>query len=74
MPKIIHQRKKCIGCGACAATCPDFFEMSKKDGFATLKGSKKIGVGEEFELNIDKIDCVKDAAEMCPVKIIKIKK
>jgi len=73
MPKIIHQRKKCIGCGTCAAVCPKFFEMSKKDGFATLKGSKKAGVGEEFELKIDKIDCVKDAAEMCPVKIIKIK-
>ena len=72
MPKIIHQRKKCISCGACAAVCPKFFEMNEKDGLATLKNSKKIG--EDFELKVDKVDCLKDAAEMCPVKIIKIKK
>lgn len=74
MPKIIHQRKKCIGCGACAAVCPKFFEIDGKDNLATLKGSKKVGAGEEFELRVDKIDCLKDAVEMCPVKIIKIKK
>ena len=27
---------KCIGCGACAATCPDSFEL--KDGKAHVKG------------------------------------
>ena len=76
MPKIIHQREKCIGCGACVAVCQKFFEMSKEDSLATLKGSKKVGAeaGKEFELKVDKIDCLKDAAEMCPVKIIKIKK
>jgi len=71
MPKIIHQRKKCIGCGACVAACPEFFEISRNDGLITLKNSKK--VGENFELEIDKIDCIKEAAEVCPVKIIKIK-
>ncbi|PIU98549.1 ferredoxin [Candidatus Wolfebacteria bacterium CG03_land_8_20_14_0_80_40_12] len=70
MPKIIHQRNKCIGCGTCAAICPKFFEINKNDGFAVLKNSKKIG--EDFELNIDKVDCIKDAAEACPVGIIKI--
>lgn len=70
MPKIIHQRKKCIGCGACAAICPKFFEINKKDGLAVLKNSKK--VGENFELKVDKLECLKDAAEMCPLKIIKI--
>ncbi len=71
MPKIIHQRKKCLGCGACAAICPKFFELSEKDGLAVLKNSKK--VGENFELEIDKIDCAKEAVEVCPVKIITIK-
>lgn len=70
MPKIIHQRKKCLGCGACAAICPKFFEIDEKDGLATLKNSKK--VGKVFELKIDEVGCIKDAAEMCPVKIIKI--
>jgi ferredoxin len=70
MPKIIHQRKKCLGCGACAAICPKFFEINERDGLAALKNSKK--VGEDFELEINKIDCIKEAAETCPVQIIKI--
>lgn len=72
MPKIIHQRKKCIGCGACSAVCPDFFEMSEKDGLAILKNSKK--AGDDFELETSKPGCLKEAAEVCPVKIIEIKK
>jgi len=71
MPKIIHQRKKCLGCGACVAVCPKFFELSEKDGLAVLKNSKK--VGENFELNIDKVYCIQEAAEVCPIKIITIK-
>jgi ferredoxin len=71
MPKIIHQRKKCIGCGSCAAVCPKFFEMSKEDGLSTLKNAKK--VGESFELEVEKFDCAKEAAELCPAKIIELK-
>jgi ferredoxin len=70
MPKIIHQRAKCIGCGACAVNCPDFFEMDEKDGLAVLKKSKKLG--EDFELKVDKIGCIKEAVKVCPVQIIKI--
>ncbi len=72
MPKIIHQRKKCIACGACAAICPKFFEIDKKDGLAILKKSKK--AGEDLELEIEKIGCLKEAVDVCPVQIIKIKK
>ncbi|NCN94772.1 ferredoxin [Candidatus Wolfebacteria bacterium] len=71
MSKIIHQRGKCLGCGACAAVCPKFFEMDKKDGLANLKNSKK--VGDNFELEINKVGCIKEAIETCPTKIIKIK-
>jgi ferredoxin len=71
MAKIIHERSKCIGCGACAAICPDFIQMDEKDNLATVKKSKK--VGENFELGTDKIGCLKQAAEVCPIQIIKIK-
>jgi len=71
MSKIIHQRGKCLGCGACAVVCPEFFEMDKKDGLANLKNSKK--VGDNFELEINKVGCIKEAIETCPTKIIKIK-
>jgi ferredoxin len=70
MVKIVHQRKKCAGCGICAAMCPDFFEMDSKDNLARLKNSKEIG--DHFELKVENADYVKDAASMCPVKIIKI--
>jgi ferredoxin len=70
MSKIIHYRKKCIGCGACAGVCPIFFEMDK-DGLATLKNSQK--VGENFELETDNPGCAKEAADACPVKIIEIR-
>jgi len=72
MPKIVHQRKKCIGCGTCAAVCPKFFEIDEKDNLATLKNSKKSG--DNFELKVDKIDCLKEAADTCPIEIIKIEK
>ncbi len=36
MVKISVDQNKCIGCGACAATCPKSFEM--KDGKAHAKG------------------------------------
>jgi len=72
MSKIIQQRKKCIGCGACVSVCPDFLEMDRGDGLANLKNAKK--AGEDFELEIEKIGCLKEAIDICPIQIIKIKK
>ena len=52
-------KETCIGCGACAATCEDVFEM--KDGKAVIKkGQDK-----------SKAPCVKEAVESCPVGAIK---
>ena len=36
--------EKCIGCGACAATCPEGFEM--KNGKAHVKDAKAPCVGD----------------------------
>lgn len=74
MPKIIHERSNCIGCGACAAVCPDFWEMDN-DGKSILKGANHTKKGEEIvksELEIDDVACNKQASESCPVNIIKI--
>jgi ferredoxin len=52
-------KETCIGCGACAATCEDVFEMA--DGKAVIKkGQEK-----------SKAPCVKEAVESCPVGAIK---
>jgi ferredoxin len=49
---------KCIGCGACASTCPDGFEMKDVNGEmkAVVKDSNA--------------SCVKEAIETCPVDAI----
>lgn len=73
MVKIIHKRKECIGCGSCAALCPQYFEMGG-DNFAELKGSKideETGI-EELVVS-QKTKELEDAVLSCPVQIIKIK-
>ena len=69
--KIIQERKKCIGCGVCVAVCPKYWEMAE-DGLAKLKGGKTDPKTGNDELEIESIECNKDAAEACPVQIIKI--
>jgi ferredoxin len=51
-------RETCIGCGACASTCPKVFEM--KDGKAHVKK------GQENS----KEKCVEEAKDSCPVGAI----
>ncbi len=46
--------EKCIGCGACAAVCPDGFDMA--DGKATVKDAKA--------------PCIAEGASSCPVGAI----
>lgn len=67
--KIIQERKKCIGCGSCAAICSQYFEMAD-DGLAALKGGQI--VGDNMELGISETACAKDAANVCPVQIIRV--
>jgi len=62
--KIIQDREKCIGCGACVAVCPDNWFM-EDDG----KSSPKKTIIEQKEEG-----CNKQAKEACPVQIIKIVK
>ena len=49
-------KKKCIGCGACVAICPEVFEIDD-DGKAKL-------------INQKNSPCVKEAVESCPVDAI----
>ena len=59
MAKVEVNKDKCIGCGACTATCPEVFEIGD-DGLATVI---------KDEINDD----VKMAAEGCPTEAIEIK-
>lgn len=69
--KIIHDPKKCINCGNCVAICPEFFKFFN-DKVRIIEGKENIKTGD-FERDIEKEGCAKDAAETCPVKAIKIK-
>jgi len=71
--KIIHEIKKCIGCGSCVALCPEYWEMGE-DGKAHLKNSKVNPQTDNEELEIEEIACNQEAADICPVQCIKIKK
>jgi len=69
--KILYKREECIGFGGCAAASP-LFEMVE-DGKANMVGAKMNKNGW-WEVIIDEKDFPKnkDAAEICPVKVIKI--
>jgi len=59
--KIEQDRNVCIGSGACASVCPENWEM---------KGDK--AHPKKTELN--GIGCNQEAADVCPVQCIKVKK
>ena len=70
--QIRHDRPNCIGCAACAAVAPDFWEMHE-DGKSDIIGSKKTE-DEWEELDIEEKNFVenKEAADSCPVNVIHI--
>ena len=65
-----HDRPNCIGCAACEAVTPDFWEM-KEDGKADIKQGKNLD-NEWQELDIEEKDfeANKEAADSCPVNVI----
>jgi len=60
--KAIVDTGLCIGCGLCADTCPEVFSMMD-DGFAHPIADPV--PHEEY-------DCVREAAEICPVEAITV--
>ncbi|MFA6393499.1 MAG: ferredoxin [Patescibacteria group bacterium] len=52
----------CIGCGACAALCPEHFKMNDETGKAEPRTTRDDEVNE----------CTKNAAASCPVQAITI--
>jgi ferredoxin len=72
--KVIHLRGECISCGACAAICPDYWEMDD-EGISHLKGSEQKGEKWEREISTEEARaCNQEAVEVCPVGIIKLEK
>jgi ferredoxin len=55
---ITVNKETCIGCGSCAALCPQTFQMNDE--------------GKSSVTSQDDTDCAKNAAESCPVQAIKV--
>ncbi len=74
---VIHERWKCIACGACAAVAPDDWEIMP-DTFSSIKKPHKTvekseGKQEERIIeNEEELKTHKEAAEVCPVQCIHI--
>lgn len=60
--KTTVDKELCSGCGLCAETCPDVFEMGDDD-IAKIKTTPVPASAE---------GCTKEAAEGCPTEAIKI--
>ena len=56
---IKHDINACIGCGACAAICPDNWEMEG-------------GKSKPTKTNLEDVGCNEDAADACPVQCITV--
>lgn len=69
--KIVYDRDKCIEFGGCAAASHQF--VIANDSKADLINSIKNGEGfYELEINGEELSKNRDAAEICPAKVIKI--
>ena len=74
--KVLHFKKDCTSCSACFGQSPEFWKMDDDaNGFSSLIGAKE--VEDHWELEIDTEEAIRaneEAAEVCPVNIIRIKK
>jgi len=70
--KVTIDRDQCISDGVCWALCPQVFEMNPDDGKSQIVEEYRtddVGTGVVPE---DLGDCVKQAANSCPVQIIHV--
>jgi ferredoxin len=68
-------KNACQGFGACVELCPQFFQLSDVDGKSIIEGAKKVMKENEViaeTLELDKLECIEEAAEACPFNAIHI--
>lgn len=68
----IDPREECISCRNCEVTCHQVFEMSPEDGLSAIKADYREASEAEGFVPDELEDCVRDAADLCPVFIIHV--
>ena len=64
-------RSACISCGACWNICPEIFRQNPCDLFSqVVEAYQFCGDRAEGIAPADLVQCVQQAAELCPVEII----
>ncbi|MBI5066117.1 ferredoxin [Candidatus Woesearchaeota archaeon] len=71
--RVVYDKAGCIGVGACEAAAPLFWKL-QEDGKATFvpKEAKKSETAEELIIDGKDFKVNLEAAEVCPVQVIKI--
>ncbi len=68
-----HDKDTCIGCGACAAVAPEYFEMEDGTAKAHLKDSDIDDRNVEvLEIDEDGVEKCRKAEAGCPVNCISV--
>jgi ferredoxin len=70
--KLEQDHPNCIGCGACVAVAPDFWEMVDDGKASIIKCKVREDKWEEREIEQKDVQQNKEAAESCPVTVIHI--
>jgi|UniRef100_A0A7C3SLD7 Ferredoxin len=73
--KVTIDRDQCISDMACVSLCPEIFEMNEEDGKSQIVAKYRAGGNPGEGLVPGELeDCLKSAAEACPVSIIHVEK
>jgi ferredoxin len=59
--RVTVDEETCIGCGLCAETCPEVFELKDDKAIAKME-----------EVPEDLVESCREAAEECPVEAIQV--
>jgi len=71
--KVSIDRSNCTSCGTCWDTCPAFFEENPDDHFSrVIEKFRLAGNIEEGSAPENLEACVAEAADLCPVQIIRV--